>query len=174
MTILDSFKLDLSIDKEGFNNFMGFFKPSLNLLTVTIITIPVYIALETLISSINNQEGKALIDLRKLLNEPENLEIHKKLRGSSGDWSIKIPQEEFDNKDTWRKIDNYLGILELINILIEKGVISKENFNTQFGYRIDNVFENADIRSYLEGYEKHEIVWKELYSLFTMRGLKNP
>jgi hypothetical protein len=147
------------------------FEPFNALLAATFIAIPVYIGLETFLSSINNQEGKALIDIRKLLNESDNLEIHKKLRGTSGEWALGIPQAQINDLDTWRKIDNYLGILELINILIEKEVISKENFNSQFGYRVDNVQTNPDIRNYLEEYPNHQIVWKELYSLFSKRPL---
>jgi hypothetical protein len=171
-TILDSINLDLALNKQGFIYYLNLFDSFKTLLAATFIIIPVYIALETLISNINNQESKALLDLRGLLNEPENLEIHKKLRGESGDWAMEIPKREKDNKDTWRKIDNYLGILELINILIEKDVISKENFDNQFGYRVDNVFINHDINEYLDSYENKEIVWKELYSLFGKRGLK--
>jgi hypothetical protein len=171
-TFLESFKLDKDFSKQGFIYFIDLFDSFKTLIAATFIIIPVYIALETLISNINNQEGKALLDLRHLLNEPENLEIHKKLRGESGDWADGIPQTEKDNNDTWRKIDNYLGILELINILLDKNVISKENFDNQFGYRVDNVFENRDIKEYLDDYENKEIIWKELFNLFKKRNLK--
>lgn len=171
-TVHDSVNLELTIDKQGFIYYLKLFDSFKTLLTATFIIIPVYIALETLISNINNQEGKALLDLRVLLNESENLEIHKKIRGTSGDWANGMPQNEKDEKDTWRKIDNYLGILELLNILIDKNVISKENFDNQFGYRVDNVFNNQDIKAYLDSYENKEIVWKELYCLFDKRGLK--
>jgi predicted membrane protein len=172
LTLLDCKNLELSITREGFLYFIRLFEPFNSLLTATFIAIPVYIGLETFLSSINNQEGKALIDLRKLLNEPENLEIHKKLRGTSGEWAMGIPEEQKNDLDTWRKIDNYLGILELINILIDKDVISKDNFNSQFGYRIDNIQSNQDIKDYLEEYPDHQTVWKELYGLFSKRPLE--
>lgn len=172
LTILDSIKLELAINKQGLVYFLSLFDSFKALLASTFIIIPVYIALETLISNINNQEGKTLLDLRTLLNTPENLEIHKKLRGESGDWANGIPQKEKEDKDTWRKIDNYLGILELINILIDKNVISGENFDNQFGYRIDNVFHNQDIKEYIESYQNKDIIWKELLSLITKRGFK--
>ncbi len=172
LVLKESCNLDFSFSNQGLINFIGLFNPYKTLLTATFVIIPVYIGLESLISNINNQEGKSLLDLRNLLNEPENLEIHKKLRGETGDWANGIPANEKDNKDTWRKIDNYLGILELINILLEKNVISRENFDNQFGYRVNNVFENKDIKEYLDNYKNKEVVWKELFSLFKKRKLK--
>lgn len=171
-TLLESVKLDPNFSKQGFIYFIDLFGSFKTLIAATFIIIPVYIALETLISNYNNQESKALLDLRNLLNESENLEIHKKLRGKSGDWASGIPLPEKDNNDTWRKIDNYLGILELVNILLDNNVISQENFDNQFGYRVDNVFENQDIKEYLDEYKNKEIVWKELFNLFKKRGLK--
>ena len=86
-TIWDSFELELAFNKQGFIYYLGLFDSFKTLLTATFIIIPVYIALETFISNINNQEGKALLDLRNLLNKPENLEIHRKYRAVSGDWA---------------------------------------------------------------------------------------
>lgn len=174
LTIKDSICLPISINKQGLIYFIQLFDPFKTLITSSFIIIPIYIALETLISNINNQEGRALLDIRVLLNEPNNLEIHKKLRGESGDWANGIPKKDKENKDTWRKIDNYLGILELINILIDKNLLSVDNFNNQFGYRVDNVFYNKDIQKYLTTYCNGEDTWKELYNLFKKRGLRYP
>jgi hypothetical protein len=172
IVILDSFKMSFSFNRQGLEIFITMFAPYTTILAATIITVPAYIAIESLISNINNQEGSALLDVRKLLNEPENLEIHKNLRGISGAWANGIPEDEKKDKDTWRKIDNYLGILELINILLDKGVISQANFNNQFGYRVDNVFYNFSISEYLNNYgDKKNIIWKELFSLFKKRNL---
>jgi len=171
-TLNESSILDQNFSKQGLIYFIDLFDSFKNLITATFIIIPVYIALQTLISNNNNQEGKALLDLRNLLNESENLEIHKKLRGEGGGWANGIPENEKANKDTWRKIDNYLGILELVNILLGKNVISQEHFDNQFGYRVNNVFNNEDIINYLLDYENKEIVWKELINLFKKRGLK--
>lgn len=172
LVLKDSFTMDFSFNSQGFIFFISMFEPYKILLTATFIIIPVYIALESLISNINNQEGKALLDFRALLNETDNLDIHKKLRGDSGIWANGIPKEEKDNKDIWRKIDNYLGILEMLNILIDKNVISQENFNNQFGYRVDNVFNNVSITKYINEYGNNgKTIWKQLFSLFEKRNL---
>jgi hypothetical protein len=143
-------------------HFLTLFQPFQILLASTFIVIPAYIGLETLISKFHYQEGEVLLNLRKLLSEPENLEIHKNLRGKSGVWVNGIPEEDKTN-DTWRKIDNYLGILELINILIDKGVVNMKDFKNQFGYRVENVRENKDIIAHI----KDEITyWKDLICLF--------
>lgn len=171
LTVLDSYKLNLTINKQGFIYFLSLFDAFKTLLAATFIIIPVYLALETLISNINNQEGKALLDLRGILNEPESKEIHIKIRGQDCDWGNGIPQYEQNDANTWRKIDNYLGVLELINILIDKNVISIENFNNQFGYRVNNVFQNQDIKDYIDNTVNNEVTWKGLYCLFKKRGL---
>jgi hypothetical protein len=119
----------------------------------------------------SSEEGKALLDIRILLNEKDNLEVHQNIRGISGAWSKGIPSNIANDPDTWRKIDNYLGIFELINILINKDVISLESFNNQFGYRVDNISNNNDIMSYLDKYinGKGKSSWKELFDLFKKR-----
>jgi hypothetical protein len=168
--IRDASSLEWSFNKNGMAYFFNLFQPFQVLLASTFIVIPAYIGLETLISKLHYQEGEALLNLRKLLNEPENSEIHKKLRGESGDWAKEIPKEVKNNKDTWRKVDNYLGILELMNILINKGVLSEKNFKNQFGYRVKNVWENKDITEYINLYKDE--AWKDLMCLFRKMGFK--
>jgi hypothetical protein len=151
------------INEKNIIYFLNLFQPYKTLLAATFIVIPAYVGLVSFISKLHYQEGEALLNLRKLLSEPENLEIHKKLRGDSGDWAHGIPEAEKD-KDTWRKIDNYLGILEFMNILIDKGVLSPKNFNNQFGYRAENVYANKDITEYIKLYECKD--WENLMHLF--------
>jgi hypothetical protein len=166
--VIDASEQEWSFDKNGMAHFLTLFQPFQILLASTFIVIPAYIGLETLISKFHYQEGEALLNLRKLLSEPENLEIHKNLRGESGAWAKGIPEKDY-TKDPWRKVDNYLGILELINILIDKDVISMKNFNNQFGYRVKNVHVNKDIRKYLAKYDN--VVWIDLLCLFKKMDL---
>lgn len=161
---IDASSLEWSFSKNGMIYFFKLFQPFQMLFASTLMVIPAYIGLETLISKLHYQEGEVLVNLRKLLSDPENLEIHKKLRGKSGEWAKGIPEKDREKPDTWRKIDNYLGILELINILIGKGVVSMKNFNNQFGYRVKNVHANKDIMEYINRYDKK--AWENLNCLF--------
>jgi len=175
---IEASNYQLLLNNFGFQFFLSLFQPYLPIITTSIIVTTAYIAIETLKSHIEQlimnkvaEEGKALLEIRILLNEKDNLEIHQNIRGNSGLWSNGIPMPAYKEPDTWRKIDNYLGILELINILINKNVISLESFNNQFGYRVDNVLKNIDIMSYLKGYtdEKGNSIWNELFDLFKKR-----
>ena len=158
-----NFQLQFSLSEEGLNTFISSFEQYKLLLAATFIVIPAYIALESYISDLNIQEGQILVDLRKLLCEDENLEVHKKLRGNSGAWSNGIPNSEKDNPETYRKIDNYLGIIELINILINNGTLKLENYKNQFGYRITNIYSNDDIMEYIN--QDAEEAWIDLLNI---------
>ena len=63
--------------------------------------------------------------------------------------TIKNNLKDEINLEKIRKIDvfNYLGTLELGILMVEMGLIEKETFYSQFGYRIENVFDtdNNDI-----------------------------
>lgn len=162
-----SFVLRFQYDINGVVNFLALFNPFKEILAATFITIPIYIGLETLITNLNSQEGKAILDLRILLASNDNIEIHNKTRGPNAEWSIVIPNEELNDINTWRKIDNYLGTLELLNILIDKDLISIDSFNNQFGYRVDNIYYNVPIKEYIDNYPTD--TWSELHKLFNKR-----
>lgn len=176
--LIEASQYQLSPNNIGFQFFLSLFEPYLPIITTSIIVTTAYIAIETL-KSHNEQlilnksveEGRALLDIRVLLNKKDNLEIHQNIRGNSGAWSNGIPSKIAEQSGTWRKVDNYLGILELINILINKKVISIENFHNQFGYRVDNVRNNKDIMKYLKKYaeENGNNIWGELFDLFEKR-----
>ena len=109
---------------------------------------------------------KALSDLRFKLHEKENREIHKLLLASDeDDGSIvrqirqrkhrsskdcqstskncktddcdgkKDPQSEVEDMDLF----NYLGTIELGSIMLQKGIVSFDEFFNQFGYRVQNI-----------------------------------
>ncbi len=165
--LCSSFVLKFQYDINGVVNFLALFNPFKEILTATFITIPIYIGLETLITNLNSQEGKAILDFRILLTSNDNIEIHNKTRGANAEWSVAIPNEELNDINTWRKIDNYLGTLELLNILIDKDLISIDSFNNQFGYRVDNIYYNVPIKEYIDNYPTN--TWSELHKLFNKR-----
>lgn len=110
---------------------------------VTIIGFP--IAITTIFYTIKSiklakkvEEGKFLIELRNMFLAHDF--VHFNLR--NGDWTQNpIP----DTIETWGKIDSYLGLFELCEILIKNGSLSEEHFLSQYKYRLKNVIENDQI-----------------------------
>jgi hypothetical protein len=164
--VIDASKLEWSFDKNGMAHFLTLFQPFQILLASTFIVIPAYIGLETLISKLHYQEVEVLLNLRKLLSDKENSEIHKILYEERENWINEISGK--DKNDIESKVNNYLGILELINILIDKGVVNMKNFNKQFGYRVENAHANKDI---IEHIKKDIAYWKDLIRLFKKMNL---
>ena len=108
------------------------------------------------------KEASALLDIRNTLNQPDNIKVHENLRGgSTGAWRNSIPTDN----ETWRKIDNYLGTMELCAILLKKGTISIQNFEHQFGYRIYNIVIQPDIVSKIE---RENGSWEDLMYLIEL------
>jgi hypothetical protein len=93
----------------------------------------------------------ALTELRKLLTSEQNKTVHLALLPEEEQVSISVKSlnegEKQDNKLVlpeaipMTEIFNYLGTLELGVIMTEKELIDTDTFNSQFGYRIKNIFE---------------------------------
>ena len=65
------------------------------------------------------EQGKFLIELRKMF--PEHHEIHVKFR-PEGEWTLGVIPND---NETWAKVDAYLGLFELCEILIQNGSLSE-------------------------------------------------
>ena len=129
---------------------------------VTIIGLP--LAIVSIVFAILQQrqakkveEGTFLIELRKMFSEHNY--VHFKLR-NEGEWS----ENEIPNTpEEWGKIDAYLGLLELCEILIQNKSLSEKHFSTQYGYRLENIMNNDQIILKLRD-EKES--WTNLFLLF--------
>jgi hypothetical protein len=87
------------------------------------------------------EQGKFLIELRKMFPEHDN--IHFKFR-PEGEWRTgQIPNDN----ETWAKIDAYLGLFELCEILIENNSLSEVHFKAQYEYRLRNILANNQVRT---------------------------
>lgn len=145
----------LSVDLQGLLNFLSFFKPFYSLFSGTIITLTLYVALCTFIRSKKVDAVESLVHIRELLSSTENMDIHSMLETGT---------ESFEEYYSKHKVHvyNYLGILELGNIYLDKNIISEEDFMGQFGYRIENVFNNQFLKKEIENDKTY---WQVLLDL---------
>ncbi|MCZ2278338.1 MAG: hypothetical protein LC117_10460 [Bacteroidia bacterium] len=103
------------------------------------------------------EQGKFLIELRNMF--PMHNEVHFKLR-PMGEWQTgKIPKDN----ETWAKIDAYLGLFELCEILIQNETLTETHFIDQYKYRLENILRNKQIRT--EKLVNEKPYWKTLLQL---------
>jgi len=142
-------------------------------LTVSIVTIigfplailSIFFAGISLRNSKKVEEGKFLIELRKMFSE-HNF-VHYKLR-NGGVWTTEdnpIP----DHTKNWAKIDSYLGLFELCEILIKNGSLTEKHFSRQYKYRLENILENDQIVLKIKDERDY---WSDLLKLIYRVNLK--
>lgn len=147
-------------------HILGVLHPFRAIFSALLILLPIVIALETFHKNVNAQECQSLLELRKELSNNSNMTKHRELQKDYEDITtnnISINPEKYANSE----IDNYLGTIELINIYLKKGIISEVEFHNQFGYRIDYIFKNQYLMTYINS--EHYIVWANLHELIELR-----
>lgn len=153
-----------SLSAIGIKTYLCAIKPYNMIFTSILTLIAVVLTIITISLNTEAKETSSLFDLRNALNQPDNVEIHDNLRGKSGKW--KTGENPTTNEE-WRKVDNYLGTLELGAILIKKGVITFENFDHQFGYRVYNVVTQKEIVNKIM---KENELWSDLIYLINLKS----
>ena len=53
-------------------------------------------------------------------------------------------------------LDDYLGIIELISLFIDKGSLTKDTVDSMFGYYIVKTWNNQEIQNYINNLRQHE------------------
>lgn len=99
---------------------------------------------------------KALGDLRNKLNSEDKNKIHTFLMPKEDKAAILIEIDtSIDNKSNITGSNavlfDYIGTIELGAIMVKRKVISINEFYNQFGYRVENLMNNAAIRSHIKG-----------------------
>ena len=108
---------------------------------------------------------KALQDLRSMLMVGDNVRIHDLLEyDEKNEQETKNKIEQFRKEFAERQgsVYNYMGILELAKFYLDEEIISIEQFKDQFGYRVENLYANPLINSWLTNYPCY---WNTLNSL---------
>ena len=150
---------------EGIANFLSQYAPFEHLFSGTILLMTIYVALASYVSSKQTESVKALQDLRKLLMTDDNIRIHDLLEYDDDNETDKEKKRENFRKefaDRQGCVYNYMGILELSKFYLDNGIITKEQFKDQFGYRIENIYANPLISQWIN---KYPCYWETLNAL---------
>ena len=157
----------LTISAEGWWVFLHNFSPYSQLFEVTILALTAVVALITYRGNCKVNEVKLLLDIRQQLNQPEHWEIHQLLETTTlTDSDSSIMKNLNENRMI---LYNYLGTLEVLNILLKNGVITKDNFRNQFGYRLENIDNCLPLMQHLKNERAY---WTDLFELIEITNSK--
>ena len=161
----------LTISAEGWWVFLHNFSPYSRLFEVTILALTAVVALITYRGNCKVNEVKLLLDIRQQLNRSEHWKIHQLLETTTlTDSDSSIMNYLNENKNKNRMIlYNYLGTLEVLNILLKNGVITKDNFRNQFGYRLENIDNCLPLMQHLKNERAY---WTDLFELIEITNSK--
>ena len=135
---------------------------SLTTLWVAIYTLR--IALKTSERNVSAGEMTAIVALRELFYQDGNLKIHaiiteeynaKDMNSASTpnnvvDKSRPYDPKRFDSADEEEcALNNYIGTLEVAYLMVEKGVITIEDFKNLFGYRLIALYDSSFYDDYI-------------------------
>lgn len=131
----------------GLQTFWSEFSPIIKLLGFCLTLL---VASHHLSKYLDVETVHALSKLREMLNSHEKKKLHyyllnlddKKLILPEIEKSAECKRIEFSNIEIY----DYIGILELGAIMLKRGVITEEEFVSQFGYRVLNVWHSPEIR----------------------------
>ncbi|MBK3574080.1 hypothetical protein JHN63_09650 [Streptomyces sp. MBT65] len=81
-----------------------------------------------------------------------HLDVYSRLRPgddsqSPGDWAER--GQGPDSASEWMAVEQYMGLFERIEVLIEGGVLDTHLTNRLYGYRVRNIVANERIRTKL-------------------------
>lgn len=98
---------------------------------------------------------KALGDLRDKLNSEDKKKLHTFLMHESEKEPILQESGKSSNGNDKVSYNNttlfdYIGTIELGAIMVKRNVISINEFYNQFGYRVENLINNADIKLHIK------------------------
>lgn len=155
-------KSEIQLDYSGLSIFFKLFNPFVSIYASMLATLSAYVAIESLNNRKIVEEGKSILELKKLLNDPELREVNQNLRPIVGKWNNDNMPEMNGLCEHWPQIDAYAELFELANTLINKKVISIESFKQHFGYSFESLIENNKIRLKLRVEDRGWIGFKQL------------
>ena len=133
--------------------------------------ITLYVAIITLHRSVSVEETKAIVALRNLFYQEGNLKVHQAL-SIDYDFCKKARVKSAENQEKEEDacsifandaeqhcaLNNYIGTLEVAFLMVEHGVITIEEFDNLFGYRLNSLFANTSASNYAEGTRKYNSI----------------
>lgn len=86
-------------------------------------------------------QGQFWLELEKMFSVHND--THLKLR-PGGEW-VGANKGPFNDPKEWAEVEDYMGLFEHCEILMEKGLIDLDTFKSLFGYRLKNILANRRI-----------------------------
>lgn len=120
-------------------------------------------------------ECAKLVKFRERFAQEPYKTILRKLDREYGEWkeydSFNKAYESDSRVTVWQKnehsINHYLGMLEVLGTLIQKDIISIEDFRVHFGYCLDVIIENPFLMEYIQVKDrKHWISLNDLIEVY--------
>lgn len=161
----------IKFSKDAFAFWCSLFSPFAPLFSGTLVLLSISVALNTYVKSKYMDECAKLVKLREIFaQEPYKTVLHK-LDREYGEWkdydSFNKVEESGSQVTVWQKneydINHYLGMLEVLGTLIQKDIISMEDFRVHFGYCLDVVVYNPFLMEYIQ--VKDQENWHSLNDL---------
>lgn len=141
-------QLHISFTVDGVSNMIDLWSQYASLLKVMLLSATLYVANYHLDRFMKQTSVQCLSDIRSKLSSKENLYIHKLLEGKNY-VEILDPNQQIKRVDNI-KIFQYLGTIELAAMMLKDGLISFDEFDNQFGYRVKNIMRNDDLMRHLQ------------------------
>ncbi len=143
----------------------------INCLNLSVLAITAFAALLVYHRGKKIDEANFLLKIRDSLTTEKNMDVHRFFHKAGTDVSKQLTYTNqftmsaelpFDEVELY----NYLGTLELANILLKMDIIQDASFKSQFGYRIENINIQV-INKMIEGQNGY---WDDLKELITKFG----
>ncbi len=85
-------------------------------------------------------------------------------------YRIHIALREGKSIENWQDLDDYIGLFEVCEIMIEKNTLSQKVFNQLFKYRLYNILKSDDVFTYkiIYEYDTLERFYKLLIKTFPL------
>lgn len=105
----------------------------------------------------NFNEANFWLTLRELFHQQDRRCVHNDFR--EGRWQTIKPTEI----DDWIKIEDYLGLFEICERMLERKIINEKMFRSLYEYRVYNFLKNSEVAKCKLIYEHYD--WTYLYKL---------
>ncbi|MEZ3441131.1 hypothetical protein [uncultured Alistipes sp.] len=150
----------LALNIDGVKGIQSFWLDYLPLIKLLGCSLTIWIASYNLVKYLSVETVKALAKLREMLNSEEKKKIHTALFDPEDKKPISSEfqsntKADFSNAEFF----DYIGTIELGAIMVRRGVISIDEFYNQFGYRVENLWANQEVRSHIN---KEATYYKDL------------
>ena len=145
---------NVDISTVGILGIEQFWLRHAELITLFGCVLTLWIACYNLKKYMDVETVNALATLRSMLNSEEKKKIHAYLMDYDEQQAIfpDLENKKGEQKISFSNVElfDYLGTIELGAIMLQRGVITQEEFDNQFGYRVKNIYKNEALKQHAQ------------------------